>query len=380
MSYTFIDSSDELAKYCKQASQHKAIAVDTEFVRTRTFYPQIGLVQIYDGESVALIDPIAIDDLSDLTALMLNENVVKVFHACSEDLETFNHALDIIPTPIYDTQIAAGFAKIGPTMGYGRMVEALLEKTLEKGESRTDWLKRPLSSEQLQYAAEDVLFLLPCYELLVNKLPAHKNEWVAQEITQLSLRKAAELAPEDAYLLFKNIHKLNPLNLAVLQRLAAWRLRYARRHDITQNFIARETSLYEVALKLPTSKSAVFHLDVVAPQEARKHGEVFAQIVKECRALDPSEYPPHARRLMDVPSYKKMYANIKAICQTVADEVDCELAELASKRQINQILTWYWWDYDDTRAWGMQPDLLTGWRAPLLAQKIQDLMLETTRA
>jgi ribonuclease D len=259
------------------------------------------------------------------------------------------------------------------------MVEALLNKTLEKGESRTDWLKRPLSSKQLQYAAEDVLYLLPCYELLIDKLPAHKNAWVAKEIEQLALRKSAEIEPEDAYLLLKNTHKLNPLSLAVLQRLAAWRLRYARRHDITQNFIARETSLYEIALKLPSSKSAIFHLDIVAPQEARKHGDVFAQIVKECRAMDPSEYPAKTQRLMDVPHYKKMYASIKAICQEVAVEVGCELAEMASKRQINQILTWYWWDYDDTRAWGMQPDLLTGWREPLLAQKIQDLILETKR-
>jgi ribonuclease D len=376
VSFLYIDNTADLITYCARASQQPAIAVDTEFVRTRTFYPQLGLIQIYDGHAVALVDPLAINDITALVDLFANPAVVKVLHACSEDLETFLHAFDMLPQPIFDTQIAAGYAKVGPVMGYGRMVEVMLETTLEKGESRTDWLKRPLSPEQLQYAAEDVLYLLPCYEKLIASLPAHKIQWVYAEIEQLGLRKSAQLDPQDAYLMFKNTWKLAPQNLAVLQALGAWRLEYAKTHDITQNFIARETSLYEIATKLPTHKGALFQLEMVAPQEARKHGQTFVDIVKTVKQRDPASYPAKQYRLTNMPNYKPTFAKIKALCQDVAEQVDCDVAEIASKRQIHQVLTWYWWDYDDTRAWGMQPDLLCGWRAPLLAEKIQHIMQE----
>ena len=131
--YLMIDSYDALLPYCQQAAQQSVIAVDTEFVRTRTFYPHIGLVQIYDGVDIALIDPIAIDDLSPLSQLMTNPQVIKVLHACSEDLETFEFALGVMPEPLFDTQVAAQLAGLGNSVGYGRLVELLQDINLEKG-------------------------------------------------------------------------------------------------------------------------------------------------------------------------------------------------------------------------------------------------------
>ena len=158
--YQYIDTYDALRNYCQQAEQQLVIAVDTEFVRTRTFYPQIGLVQIFDGIDVVLIDPIAIDDLSPLKALLTNPNVIKILHACSEDLETFEYAMGIMPEPLFDSQVGAQLAGLGNSLGYGRLVELLQGVVLEKGESRTDWIRRPLSPKQLQYAAEDVIYFI----------------------------------------------------------------------------------------------------------------------------------------------------------------------------------------------------------------------------
>ena len=149
MQYLYLDTPCALRAYCEHAATKSAVAVDTEFVRTRTFYPQLGLVQLFDGEQAALVDVIAIDDCSSLVSLLTNPNVIKVLHAPSEDLEAFHHALGIYPSPMFDTQTAAQLLGIGNTMGYGRMVEALLSVSLEKGESRTDWLRRPLTPEQL---------------------------------------------------------------------------------------------------------------------------------------------------------------------------------------------------------------------------------------
>ena len=369
--YQYIDTYDALRTYCQQAEQQSVIAVDTEFVRTRTFYPHIGLVQIFDGIDAVLIDPIAIDDLSPLKALLTNPNVIKVLHACSEDLETFEYAMGIMPEPLFDSQVAAQLAGLGNSLGYGRLVELLQGVILEKGESRTDWISRPLSPKQLQYAAEDVIYLLPCYHKLVEQLTEKRQlQWVYDEIAQLMRRKRAKIAPEHAYLLLKNTWKLQPLNLYALQLLAAWRLTFARENDITQNFIIREQSAFEIAYRLPGHKSGLFALDIVTPQEARRHCDVVLDLVKTARAAPESDYPAPTHRLTDVPMYKKHVAQIKAICVAAAESVDVDPTYFASKRQINQIISWYCLEFDDTRAFGMEPDLLVGWRGELVGAKI----------
>ena len=370
--YQYIDTYDALLNYCNQAKQQPVIAVDTEFVRTRTFYPHLGLVQVFDGIDAVLIDPIAIDDLSPLKALLTDPNVIKVLHACSEDLETFEYAMGIMPEPLFDSQVAAQLAGLGNSLGYGRLVELLQGVILEKGESRTDWISRPLSPKQLQYAAEDVIYLLPCYHKLVEQLTEKGQlQWVYDEISQLIRRKRANIAPEHAYLLLKNTWKLQPLNLYALQLLAAWRLTFARDNDITQNFIIREQSAFEIAYRLPGHKSGLFALDVVTPQEARRHCDVILDLVKTARAAPESDYPAPTHRLADIPLYKKHVAQIKAICVAAAESVNVDPTYFASKRQINQIISWYCLAFDDTRALGIEPDLLVGWRGELVGAKIK---------
>ena len=378
--YLMIDSYDALLQYCQQAAQQSVIAVDTEFVRTRTFYPHIGLVQIYDGVDIALIDPIAIDDLSPLSQLMTNPQVIKVLHACSEDLETFEFALGVMPEPLFDTQVAAQLAGLGNSVGYGRLVELLQDINLEKGESRTDWIRRPLSPEQLIYAAEDVLYLLPCYFKLAEKLEASQQlHWVYDEVNQLIRRKRANIDPKHAYLLLKNTWKLSPLNLYAMQLLAQWRLTFAREHDITQNFILREQSMFDIASCLPGHKGALFALDVVTPQEARRHCDTILGIIKTARQAPESDYPDAVQRITDVPLYKKHVAAIKAICSEAAQSVGVDSTYFASKRQINQVFSWLVFAFDDTRALGMEPDLLVGWRGELVGAKITALAQHFTR-
>ena len=374
MQYLYIDTPSALREYCEHAATKRAVAVDTEFVRTRTFYPQLGLVQLFEGEQAALVDVIAIDDCSSLVALLTNPNVVKVLHAPSEDLEAFQHAFSMYPTPMFDTQTAAQLLGIGNTMGYGRMVEALLEVSLEKGESRTDWLRRPLSPEQLSYAADDVIYLLPCYEQLTERLTPHQARIVRDEMALLIDRKSAVMPPEFAYLGFKNTWKLAPRNLYVLKELAAWRLRYAREHDVTVNFVTRELGLFEIARDLPKHKGALFHMDLLAPQEARKHHAVFLDIVHTALALSDAELPDAVPRLTDRNGFKKLSAEIKAHCQPLADQLGLDITFVASKRQISQLISYYWTAMDETRAQELQPELLTYWRGEALADKLLPLL------
>ena len=196
MNYTLITDEKALVALCKQARETKAVAIDTEFVRTKTLTPQLGLLQLFDGEQLALIDPLAIDDMSSFVALMQDQNVVKVLHSCSEDLETFLTAFDCVPSPVFDTQVAASILGLGATLGYAKLVELLCDKHLDKGESRTDWLARPLREAQLHYAANDVLYLLPAYNQLAERIhQIEKYDWVVQEIAGLAEKKRAQIAP-----------------------------------------------------------------------------------------------------------------------------------------------------------------------------------------
>lgn len=218
MQYQLITTFEQLENVCALAQTQPAVALDTEFVRTRTLSPHLGLIQLFDGEQLVLIDPIEIEDLSPFVTLMENENVVKVLHSCSEDLETFLAAFDTIPTPVFDTQFAASVLGLGATLGYAKLVELLCEVSLDKGESRTDWLARPLREAQLSYAANDVLYLLPCYQQLVEKInQAGKLHWVYQEVELLGQKKRSQMPEDFAYLQIKNNWRLNSEQLTVLQ-------------------------------------------------------------------------------------------------------------------------------------------------------------------
>lgn len=374
MQYLYLDTPCALRAYCEHAATKSAVAVDTEFVRTRTFYPQLGLVQLFDGEQAALVDVIAIDDCSSLVSLLTNPNVIKVLHAPSEDLEAFHYALGIYPSPMFDTQTAAQLLGIGNTMGYGRMVEALLSVSLEKGESRTDWLRRPLTAEQLSYAADDVIYLLPCYDKITEQLSPKQAQIVHDEMALLIDRKSAVMPAEFAYLGFKNTWKLAPRNLYVLKELAAWRLRYAREHDVTVNFVTRELGLFEIARDLPKHKGALFQMDLLAPQEARKHHVVFLDIVHKALTLSDDTLPQRLPRLTDRNGFKKLSAEIKAQCQPLADELGLDIAFVASKRQISQIISYHWSAMDETRAQGLTPELMCYWRGEALTDKLLPLL------
>lgn len=375
MNYQIVKTEQGLQEFCAQASQVDAIAVDTEFVRTRTLYPRLGLIQIYDGVSLVLIDPIAIADMTPLVDLLANENVVKVLHSCSEDLETFWHSLKVIPTPIFDSQFAACLLNMGATLGYANLVEVMLEEKLDKGESRTDWMARPLSEQQCQYAANDVFYLLNLYPTLRDGvIKLNRLDWIYQEMAQLAVKKTTQLPLELAYLGMKNNWKLSSISLYTLVKLAAWRLQQARQRDIALNFVVRESNLVEVARKLPSSRNELFSIDGMTPQEIRINGDALISIVEQCKNVSPEQYPPRVERLIEHSSFKKVSTAIRALCQEVADSLNIPVEILGSKKQVSHLLKWLWFDLDENKITGIRPDLISGWRSPLLKEGIEQIV------
>ena len=374
MQYIFITDTAALESFCAKASLCKAIAVDTEFVRTRTLYPQLGLIQLYDGEQLVLVDPQTIDDFTSLKALLTNPHVVKVLHSCSEDLETFWQAFQVMPEPVFDSQFAASVVGMGTSLGYAKLVEMMLNVTVDKGESRTDWLARPLSPEQCVYAANDVLYLLQLYPALLAKVQEQdKLAWVYAEIAALAVKKSTPLPPEAAYLTISHNWQLSGKSLLVLQRLAAWRLNTARQRDMALNFVVKEQNLFEIAKRQPRSKNALLSIAGINHHEVRVHGEAILAIVESCQQATADAYPLPVKRLTEYAQFKKASVAVREVCEQVAQKLSVPIEIVGSKKQINQLISWCWFDWDETQALGLLPDLISNWRAAYFLPRLESL-------
>lgn len=354
--YQWIETDEQLEQICLQARKQQIIALDTEFVRTRTYYAKLGLIQLYDGQQVSLIDPIKIDNFSPFIDLLADQCVLKVLHACSEDLEVFQHYFQQLPVPMLDTQIMAGFAGIGISVGFAKLVEHFLSISLDKGASRTDWLARPLTEIQCQYAAADVWYLLPIYHKLSALI--EESGWqkaVREESESLCNKIAQPVDLNNAYKEISNAWQLKPAQLAVLQVLAKWRIEEAQKRDLALNFVVKETHLWHIAKIQPKHTSNL--LEFMHPNEVRIHGKKLLWLVEQGRAIPADHHPNPIVRLVDLPGYKRiikaLQQKLKIICP---ENLSPEL--LAGKRQLNQLFGWYQKGQSEQR----MPDLLKGWR------------------
>lgn len=376
MNYQLITTDEQLKSACDAAAQKSLIALDTEFVRTRTYYPQLGLIQMYDGDNVTLVDPLNIKDWSPFVALLTHPQVIKYLHACSEDLEVFLHEFNTIPTPMIDTQALAAFNQRPLSTGFATLVAEYLGVELDKSESRTDWLARPLTEKQCIYAAADVYYLLPIAEKIQQE--TQERGWLdaaKDECVMMGNRRRETLNPDDAYFEINNALQLNERQLGVLKLLAAWRLNYARERDMAVNFVVREESLWQVARYQPSSMGELEALGLSGP-EIRFHGRTLLKLVAEGAALDVVTLPEKIVRIVDFPSYKRIFKDIKTLIQSVSAECGLNAELLASRRQINQLLKSYWQPSKGTS----QSELLTGWRGELMGDRLRSFMAKETTA
>ncbi len=372
MNYQLITTDEQLKGMCDSASQKSLIALDTEFVRTRTYYPQLGLIQLYDGDNVTLVDPLNIKDWSPFVALLTNKQVIKYLHACSEDLEVFQHEFGVMPDPMIDTQVLAAFNQRPLSTGFATLVAEYLGVELDKSESRTDWLARPLTEKQCVYAAADVYYLLPIAEKIQSE--TQERGWLAaaeDECIMMSARRGETLSPDAAYFEINNAWQLDERQLGVLKLLAAWRLNYARERDMAVNFVVREDSLWLVAKRQPTSMSELESLGLSGP-EIRFHGRTLLKLAAEGAALDDAELPERIVRIVDYPNYKRVFKEIKTLVQTISTECGLNAELLASRRQINQLLKSYWQSREET----CTPELLQGWRGELMGERLRAFMAQ----
>ncbi|WP_159567538.1 ribonuclease D [Budvicia diplopodorum] len=374
MDYQLITTDEELQTVCDCASRFARVALDTEFVRTRTYYPQLGLIQLYDGQQVTLIDPLNITRWEPFKDLLTNPNVVKLLHACSEDLEVFHHEFGVLPEPLIDTQVFAAFNQRSLSTGFATLVSEYLQIDLDKSESRTDWLARPLTERQCIYAAADVFYLLPMADTIIQETEALGwSDAAKNECIMMSKRRCEITAPQDAYRDINSAWMLNERQLASLRNLAAWRLTYARERDMAVNFVVREENLWQVARHQPSSLAELEPLGLSGP-EIRFHGRTMLRLVAESLTVSDSDLPAKIERIVDHAGYKKIFKDIKSLIQTVSDSRGLSVELLASRRQINQLLKCYWQDRDE------QPELLHGWRGELMGKALSEFLEQEVHA
>lgn len=367
-----ITTNDGLAALCEAASALPAIALDTEFVRTRTYYPQLGLIQLFDGERTALIDPLTITDWAPFRDLLINTQVTKYLHAGSEDLEVFLNAFGVQPQPMIDTQILAAFCGRPLSWGFAAMVEEFTGLVIDKSESRTDWLARPLTDRQCDYAAADVWYLLPIADKLLEETrQAGRLEAALDECRLMMQRRQEVLAPEEAWREIGNAWQLRTRQLACLRLLADWRLRKARERDLAVNFVVREENLWAVARYMPSSMGELDSIGL-SGSEIRFHGKTLLALVAQAQELPEEALPQPLLNLMDMPGYRKAFKAIKALVQTISENNAISVELLASRRQINQLLNWHW----KLKPQNNSPELISGWRGELMADQLKALLTE----
>lgn len=366
MNWHLVESDEALQQVLAQAAGSDAVLVDTEFMRRNTFYPQVALVQLCfakngeDSDTAWLIDPLAIDDPAPLAALLTAPEVVKVMHSASEDFEVFQQWLGVLPQPLFDTQRAAALVDRGFGLSYRALVEAICDVDLPKGETRSDWLQRPLTESQCEYAALDVTWLLPVWRELDRQCEMQgKRNWVLGD--GRDAMGALGTAANDYYKRIKTAWKLNPRQLGSLIAVCNWREQTARNRDKPRSWIIDDKACLQLAQNDPQSWSELKATVELPPPALRRYGEDLLDLLAQQRTVPDADLPPSLPAPLDArqrDQVKKIKAQVRAIAQQLgtAPEVllqgkDYELLlRQAGGDAVNVPLHWLGWRDDQVLA------------------------------
>jgi len=339
MSDLFIDTPEALATLCARLRGAPWLAVDTEFIRERTYRAQLCLVQVADDQIVACIDTLALASLDPLLELLLDSATVKVFHAARQDLEILHDLTGgHVPAPVYDTQLAATLAGFGDQVGYAELVQRLLGVALDKSHARTDWSARPLDPEQLRYAADDVRYLGRAYRELAGRLEREgRDGWLADDFDRLVDPAQYRSDPDAAWQRLRGAGQLRGRQLAVLQALAAWRERRAAESDKPRRWIIDDATLLALAKSAPTRREQLAKVRGLGEGLVRRHGPDLLELIQAAREAPPPEAPgPRPARLEA--DEEACVDALMALLRLLAGQHGVAPATLAARRDLEALV------------------------------------------
>lgn len=340
-----ITTTEELKVFCTNLESSKYIAIDTEFSREKTYYPQAYLVQIAGGNEDAVVDLISVE-LSPLELILQNENIVKVFHSAKQDLEILYRYFGHLPKNIFDTQIAASFCGFGPSVSYEELVYKLLGVKLDKTHQVSDWSVRPLNKEQIAYALADVIYLKEIYPLLLDLLKDNQRlAWVIEDNNSLNQISNFTVNFEQIWKKIKNIREAN----VILQNLAIWREKKAQELNLPRNHFIHERLLLKLAERIPIEKKEVLKIDAKLPAD-----EIVEVIKNALKKESMSE------KIYIAEESSKLLA-LKKILNSKAKELELPAPLIATSQELKAFV------YNLPE----QPRFLKGWRYEIFGNLIK---------
>ncbi len=360
-SAVLLQAPEQVHEAAKAWRRSERLGLDTEFVRERTYHANIGLVQVSDGRTVWLLDPLVEGNLEPLAELLEDRGVAKIVHSPSEDYELLLHAVGALPRPALDTQVACAMLGQPLQVGYHTAVEWLFGVEVDKGQTRSNWCARPLRSEQLHYAALDVCLLPLMWEQLEARLRERgRLEWFHEDCNRQLEQSAVPANDGATWQRIRGLGRLDGTSLAVLQALAGWREREARKRNRPRGFIVPDPVLVHIAERKLTEPRALEDLEDLHPRAAQRYGRNIAEIVSS--TLDAGSELPVISPLTG--SQRKLLRRLRARVLERANELDVEPALLAPKRDIEELI----------RNGGDLPARLTGWRTEVITNDLVKIL------
>jgi len=362
-----IETTAALADACETLARSDYLTIDTEFLRETTFWPELCLIQLAGPETEVIVDPLAKDlDLAPFFALMANPAVLKVFHAARQDIEIIFNRGGLIPHPIFDTQVAAMVCGFGDSVSYDQLVQKIKGVHIDKSSRFTDWSRRPLSEKQLEYALADVTHLRDVYLALKEKLDnAGRSLWLTEEMAVLESRETYDLHPDDAWRRLKMRVK-KPMELAVLQKVAAWREREARGRNVPRSRILKDDTIYEIAQQQPADAEALARLRTIPKGwERSQSGAALLEAINEALAIPKADLPRLPRQNHVPEGAAAASEMLKVLLKIVAEKEGVAAKIIANSDDLEKIAI---------EGEAASVAALTGWRRELFGDTALNLI------
>ncbi len=370
-SVLYLDTPEQLNAACPDIAACNVLCLDTEFHREKTYYAEFALLQIYGNAQCWIVDPLALTDLSPLWDILCDERILKVFHAGRQDIEIFVKESGRLPLPLFDTQIAAALLGYGQQVGFGNLVQRITKKALPKGESFTDWKARPLSNKQMSYAADDVIWLMPVYQHLQERLEATgRSGWLTEE--QATLTNPATYDNDSATIFWrvKGVNRIKGRHLAALRELAAWREQAAKARDIPRRRMIADEPLLEIAKRDSLTLETMQRMRGINAGFIKRFGREIIEVWQRGMDCPEDQWPRLAARRNNSSGTDLRLEMLDTLVRLKAEEGEIAASILASKSELSELASWGY------RCKGEPPTVncLHGWRYELVGHDLLRLL------
>lgn len=354
--HLYIDTPEKLDDICVALNSKSYIAVDTEFLRERTYRPQLCLIQVKVDDILACIDAQAIEDLSPLMDVFQNPDITKVLHAASQDLEIFYlYSKGKVPTPIFDTQLAAPLLGYNEQIGYGNLVKEMLDIELSKAHTRADWTRRPLPDKQIEYALDDVIYLEQLYKKIHQELGERDRlEWLAPEFAEWENPEKYDQPAGQRWLKIRNIQRYKGPALACIQALAEWREIKARELNRPRNWLIKDDVLCSIGQLQPDSIDELNHVRGLDNKSRERFGKELITVIEAAKTKTPEPAPAYIKKKKLNAANMARVTLLNAWAHQRAAELDIAPSILAPPKLLEKCVT------------SECSEALRGWRDPLL--------------